>query len=147
MNEIQKSRVRLAHWIDHNLDHLKGYLEVAQVLEAGGYQESALKIREGIRLIETANAEFQKALSGLSIEADDSPQEAHGATHAHEHMHEHAHAHCHDDLPEHSHPHGHAHSHPHSHSHSHAHESHDHGSKDHCCTSSHNHCGMNHHKH
>lgn len=133
MDDVQKCRVRLAHWIDHNLDHLKGYLEVAQILEAGGHEESAVKIREGIRLIESANAQFQKALAGVSLETEEASGHDHAGTHSHPHVHEHTHVHCHDDVQGHSHAHSHGHSDEHAHGH--------------CCESSHNHCSGNNHKH
>lgn len=104
MDDIQKSRVRLVHWIEHNVDHLKGYGEVATTLEKEGLHSVAGKIREGIHLIEAANREFQKALgelSALSGQATTMEEEHHTHSHTHEEGHEHSH---HD-----SHEHGHGH--------------------------------------
>lgn len=95
MDEIQKSRIRLEHWIDHNLDHLKGYSEVADLLEKSGRADSAEKIRKGIVLTEAANDEFQKALADL-------PESGH------HHHGEESHAHAHSDDSGHGH-HGHDH--------------------------------------
>jgi len=66
VDEVQKSKIRLTHWIDHNLDHLQGYGEVARILEKSGFSQAATKIREGMRLIEAANSEFTKALGEIS---------------------------------------------------------------------------------
>jgi hypothetical protein len=94
MDNVEKSRIRLTHWIDHNLDHLRGYNEVASVLETEGQGPAAERIRKGIRLIEEANSEFTKALADMGRAA--------GAV---EHDHEHSHSHSHS----HSHGHGHTH--------------------------------------
>ena len=65
MDDIQKCAIRLKHWIDHNIDHLKGYEEVAQILENEGVKIAVEEIRKGIRLIEDANAAFGNALGEL----------------------------------------------------------------------------------
>ena len=66
MDDIEKSRVRLIHWIEHNLEHVKGYNEVAQILQRDGFHSASEKIRRGVSLIEAANEEFETALAGLS---------------------------------------------------------------------------------
>lgn len=95
MDDIERSRIRLIHWIEHNLEHVKGYNEVARILERDGFTSASDKIRRGVSLIEAANEEFESALAGLnapSEEATVSEREgAHG--HAHEHGHEHSHKH------------------------------------------------------
>ncbi|MGO9122794.1 MAG: hypothetical protein ACLQPD_34895 [Desulfomonilaceae bacterium] len=90
MDDIQKSRIRLEHWINHNLDHIKGYDEVAQLLYKNNFSGAAEMIRRGTRLIEAANSEFQKALK--SIESEDQTTNESGAgadseSHSHEHSH------------------------------------------------------------
>jgi len=97
MDDIAKSRVRLIHWIEHNLEHLKGYNEVAQILERDGFRSASEKIRRGVSLIEAANREFETALAGLSgtgEEASGSGSEpSQGHSHEHGHGHEHTHKH------------------------------------------------------
>lgn len=96
MDDIEKSRVRLIHWIEHNVEHVKGYNEVAQILERDGFTSASDHIRRGVSLIEEANGEFSTALAGLSAptgEASASENEARGHAHEHEHGHEHAHKH------------------------------------------------------
>ena len=63
MDDVEKSKVRLTHWIDHNLDHLRGYEEVAQIMDQEGLKDAAECIRKGMRFIEDANGEFTKALA------------------------------------------------------------------------------------
>ncbi len=99
MDNIQKSRVRLVHWIDHNVEHLKGYGEVATVLEKEGLNSVAGKIREGIHLIEAANVEFQKALGELSTlrgQTATGDETHHTHSHSHEEGREHSHYHSHE---------------------------------------------------
>lgn len=107
MDDIQKSRVRLAHWIEHNVDHLKGYQEVAKVMEEHGLTDVAEMIRSGILAVEKANEEFGKALAKLGPEKGD----PHGDTSSHS---------THDDDAHHHH-HGHTHGHRHTHEHDHDH--------------------------
>ena len=102
MDEIQKSRIRLSHWIDHNKDHLKGYADVADALEAEGLQVAAETIREGIALIEAANEKFRAVQALLPGEEGVKDEGGHGA-HSHEsgshagHHHSHDHDHHHGD--------------------------------------------------
>lgn len=136
MNEIEKSKIRLSHWIDHNVDHLKGYHEVAAALQEAGETEAADLIRRGVESVEEANRHFQQAVARLS---DGAPSEVrplwgHGEeaeTHSHEHEHEHAHQHTHEHAHGHSdekecehghHEHTHGHSHEEGHHHGHHHE-------------------------
>jgi|GEM_PF-543721 len=133
MDEVEKSKIRLTHWIDHNMDHLKGYAEVAEVLEREGLKSAGERIRRGMRLIEEANAEFQNAIAEIFTERKDSApgpskqihEDPHDRPHTHEHIRGHGDTHSHD----HGHTHGHGdtpHTHPHSHGHGgHSHEHHE----------------------
>jgi hypothetical protein len=90
MDDIQKSRVRLEHWINHNLDHIKGYDEVAQLLDKSNFSGAAEMIRRGTRLIEAANSEFQKALESLGGKDETTNESGAGAA-SKSHFHEHSH--------------------------------------------------------
>ncbi len=83
MDELQKSAIRLKHWIEHNRDHLKGYREVASALEKESVPDASESIRKGIQLIEQANAMFEAALAALP-EGTGGPVEG-GHTHGHSH--------------------------------------------------------------
>ncbi|MEJ2717861.1 MAG: hypothetical protein P8182_12085 [Deltaproteobacteria bacterium] len=100
MDEIQKSRIRLSHWIDHNKEHLRGYVQVAQILEQEGLAVAAGTLKEGIALIEDANEKFRAVealLPGHEGEKDKGEPAAHahdsdhGAGHHHSHDHDHHH--------------------------------------------------------
>jgi hypothetical protein len=106
MDDVQKSRVRLNHWIDHNLDHLKGYDEVAHVLEHAKLARAAEKVRKGMQLIEEANAEFVKALAEISKEVGNSHHAHAGGEHPHEHAHGEEHCGEHPCSGHHHHGHG-----------------------------------------
>ena len=122
MDDIEKARIRLAHWIDHNIDHVRGYDEVAAVLEHAGKIEAADLIRRGVEAVRAANHEFERAVAQLS-NGEPGRQAAHeGCVNRHDgHPHEHEHRHCHRHEHEHSHEGEHAHGHEHDHGH------HDHG--------------------
>ncbi|MGB6066508.1 MAG: hypothetical protein WBG50_17025 [Desulfomonilaceae bacterium] len=99
MDDIQKSRVRLIHWIEHNLEHLKGYNEVAKILERDGFTSASDRIRRGVKLIEAANEEFETALAGLSAPAEEvsaagsEPTRSHAHADSYEHGLKHSHKH------------------------------------------------------
>ena len=90
MNTLEKSRIRLRHWIDHNADHLKGYREVAEALDAEGAVEAAERIRQGIELMERADEELETALK-LLPEPTGTHTHSHTETHDHSHHHHHSH--------------------------------------------------------
>ena len=87
MDDIQKSRIRLKHWIDHNFEHIKGYEEVAQTLDNNNCGATAEMIRRGTRLIEDANTEFEKALESLGGEDEKIADDDSGGEHSHGHSH------------------------------------------------------------
>lgn len=92
MDDVQKGRVRLTHWIDHNLDHLKGYAEVADTMEQHGLCEASAKIRRSMKLIEDANTELAKALAVISARGENNNETdkvSHTGHHGHHHGHEH----------------------------------------------------------
>jgi hypothetical protein len=91
MDDVQKSKIRMTHWIDHNVDHMGGYKEVADILEKNGYATAAEKIRRGVAWIEKANDEFESAMIDLS--SVDEPAHEHGRAARHEHSHEKRHEH------------------------------------------------------
>ncbi|MBI5252759.1 MAG: hypothetical protein HY912_24955 [Desulfomonile tiedjei] len=111
MDDLEKSKVRLSHWIGHNLEHLKGYLEVAGLLETLGRSDIADRIRLGVGFVEQANQEFEQALSMLGGSVQPS-----GGMHNHSHSHEHSHG---DEQHDHEHEHSHGHCGLHRHEHEH----------------------------
>jgi hypothetical protein len=86
MDDIQKSKIRLEHWIDHNFEHIKGYDEVAKLLDDSNCKAAAEMIRRGTRLIEDANTEFEKALESIGGEVEKVSDSDPGG-HSHDHSH------------------------------------------------------------
>jgi ABC-type Zn2+ transport system substrate-binding protein/surface adhesin len=103
MDETQKNVIRIGHWVSHNRDHIKGYLEVAESLERSARKDVAELIRQAAAAIENANAIFERALSMLNPEGTlgTDPTESHH--HGHAHRHDHGHAHEHDHEHDHKH--------------------------------------------
>jgi hypothetical protein len=101
MDDVQKSKIRLRHWIDHNLEHLKGYKEVADLLDRHGQVAASGPIRRAIGLMERANEEFVSALESLGGSPEAHASETEQGRHAHHHHdtvdHSHDHKHEHDE--------------------------------------------------
>lgn len=85
MDDKQKSAIRLDHWIEHNREHMKGYAEVADVLENVGEQDAARNIRRAMELMAEANDEFGKALDDLKSKIEPVDRTSHGHDHDHHH--------------------------------------------------------------
>lgn len=62
MNFVEKSRIRIEHWIHHNLDHLENYKAFADELEAAGKDECAWRIRAMGDLMSQSNDYLKEAL-------------------------------------------------------------------------------------
>lgn len=79
MNEIEKLRVLLPHWIEHNGEHAEEFREWAG--RAGAAEEQILAAAE---LVEEANARLEEALEQVGGPlAHGHPGEEHGH-HGHE---------------------------------------------------------------
>jgi len=80
MNELDKLRVLLPHWIAHNHEHAADYVRWADVAQAAGHDDAAGRIRAAIEHVEHANEALQGALDELGGPV---------AVEAHEHEHGH----------------------------------------------------------
>ncbi len=73
MNELDKLRALLPHWIEHNQEHAADYVRWAEVADSAGRGKAAGRIRAAIELVAQANDALQEALDGLggpvSVEA------------------------------------------------------------------------------
>jgi hypothetical protein len=73
MNELDKLRALLPHWIEHNQEHAADYVRWAEVADSAGRDKAAGRIRAAIELVAQANDALQEALDGLggpvSVEA------------------------------------------------------------------------------
>ena len=65
MDAVEKAKIRLEHWISHNVHHQEEYeMFIEQLLEAGK-AESAEHIRQMTALTEQSTECLRKALSAL----------------------------------------------------------------------------------
>lgn len=65
MNEIEKLRVLLPHWIEHNRDHAVEFGRWADTAEMAGHQVAAEMIRQAVHSVQQANDNLEKALDTL----------------------------------------------------------------------------------
>jgi hypothetical protein len=65
MTEVDKLRVLLPHWIEHNQEHASDYARWADMAAAAGHQDVAEKIRSAIDRVRGASADLQRALDAL----------------------------------------------------------------------------------
>ncbi len=89
MNDIEKLRVLLPHWIEHNSEHASEFREWA-----GRAGAAEAHIEAAAELMEEANARLADALEEVGGQLEHGPLvEDAGHEHAHEHGHEHSHEH------------------------------------------------------
>jgi hypothetical protein len=65
MNDIEKLRVLLPHWIEHNGEHATEFVRWAERAASAGHREVAEPIRSAAREMEQANAALRTALARL----------------------------------------------------------------------------------
>jgi hypothetical protein len=65
MDFAEKARIRMEHWIHHNLDHLENYEIFAGELENAGKTECAWHIRAMGDLLSQSNDHLKEALRYL----------------------------------------------------------------------------------
>jgi hypothetical protein len=90
MNDIEKLRVMLPHWIDHNQGHGKEFAQWGEKLTSDA-PEVAQLLQTAVQSLQEAQASLEEALkkAGGPLEA---PGDGHNHHHNHEpHKHEHTH--------------------------------------------------------
>ena len=120
MNEMDKLRVLIPHWVEHNQEHANEFLDWVKQIEHVTAEVAIADMQAAVEAMKTVNAHLGTALEKLGGPLEYAPDHSH--THPHDHDHDHAHHHSHD------HDHGHArhhHEHDHDHDHGHAHHEHD----------------------
>ncbi len=90
MNDIDKLRVMLPHWIDHNQGHGGEFAQWAEKLTSDS-PELARLLRDAVQSLQEAQRCLEEALSKAG-----GPLEAPGGQSKHQHKHEHNHEHSHD---------------------------------------------------
>lgn len=82
MNDLEKLRVVLPHWIEHNIGHGREFAHWAEILLLGGEEELA-------HLLKKAEAFLQEADSVLKEALLKAGGEMHDENHHHRHHHDH----------------------------------------------------------
>ncbi|MFL7807963.1 MAG: hypothetical protein AB8I80_05010 [Anaerolineae bacterium] len=65
MNEVDKLRALLPHWLEHNEEHAADFARWATTVERAGQMEAAAQIRKAIVEMERANEALRTALDVL----------------------------------------------------------------------------------
>jgi hypothetical protein len=68
MDALEKARIRLEHWIEHNDDHQRDYETFAEELTRLGKIESAALVREVVGLNTRSTECLRQALQALEAE-------------------------------------------------------------------------------
>jgi ERCC4-type nuclease len=87
MEVIEKLRVMLPHWIEHNRGHGEEFARWAEEI-AGTDAELAEKLRRAVHSLEHAQEALEQALAQVG-----GPAESKGTGHGHRHDHGHHHHH------------------------------------------------------
>ncbi len=88
MNELEKLRVVLPHWVEHNIGHGREFEKWAETLSAEGEEEIAVLLRNAHSSLRDADAALREALlkAGGSMNS-----EGHHHHHHHDDDHDHDH--------------------------------------------------------
>ncbi len=65
MDFIEKAKIRMSHWIEHNRQHIQEYKNFAEELRKVGKTKSAQCIEEMVKYIEKSNKSLENALNAL----------------------------------------------------------------------------------
>lgn len=84
MNDLEKLRVVLPHWIEHNTGHGGEFAKWAETLRAAGHEEVARLLKKAEASLREADGALREALEKMGGKMDDS-----GGHHHHHHHHDH----------------------------------------------------------
>jgi len=65
MNDLEKLRVLLVHWVEHNLEHAREFRQWARRAEESGSEEAASKLEAAAQEMKVLNNSLQAALELL----------------------------------------------------------------------------------
>ena len=82
MNDMEKLRVILPHWIDHNLGHGQEFATWAETLGSAGEHKVAELLKKAAAFLEQADSVLKEALDKAG-----GPLEGKGGHHHHHHHH------------------------------------------------------------
>lgn len=82
MNDLEKLRVILPHWIEHNIGHGREFAKWAETLSSAGEQDLAALLKKAEAFLQDADSVLQEALVRAGGEMS-------GADAHHQHHHDH----------------------------------------------------------
>ncbi|MEA3376168.1 MAG: hypothetical protein U9R72_08245, partial [Chloroflexota bacterium] len=82
-NELDKLRVLLPHWIEHNAEHAESFCTWAERARAAGDEHLAAHIEEAAGKIEAANRDLEGAIEHIGATASDHAHLEHDHPHSH----------------------------------------------------------------
>ena len=65
METLEKARIRMEHWIEHNDQHQQEYEAFAQELEQAGKNKAAAEVRAMSNLTAKGSEHLRKAIASL----------------------------------------------------------------------------------
>ena len=65
MDTLEKARVRMQHWIEHNDQHQQEYEAFAQELEQAGKKDAAAEVRALSELTAKGSEHLRQAIAAL----------------------------------------------------------------------------------
>lgn len=84
MDNVEKLRIMLQHWIEHNKGHVEEFDKWRETMTADGQVSLAAQIAEAINTMGIVNNQLEKALEEIGGPKDDDH-------HHHDHHHHHHH--------------------------------------------------------
>lgn len=83
MTDLEKLRVVLPHWIEHNTGHGREFADWADTLQSAGEEEIAVLLRKAEDFLQQADAVLKQALVKAGGEMDS--EGGHHHSHHHDH--------------------------------------------------------------
>jgi len=68
MDTLQKARIRMEHWIEHNDQHQEEYEAFARELEQAGKKQAAAEVRAMSELTAKGSQHLRQAIASLQEE-------------------------------------------------------------------------------
>jgi hypothetical protein len=88
MDNVEKLRVMLQHWIEHNKGHMEEFEKWHGIMKGECRKSLADSIHKSVELMGSVNAELERALKEAGgAKHDDDDHHHHGHDHDHHHHH------------------------------------------------------------
>ena len=96
MNDVEKLRVLIPHWIEHNQEHAQEFLDWAkETAPSAEIKDAIVDVQSAAEAMMAVNIPLRTALEKLGGPLEYTPEHTHSHTHTHDHSHTY-HSHEHD---------------------------------------------------